>query len=158
MLDVSDPWGTTWHHQSPYDAGTPVTPSAPDPPEGSRSRLSSINAPPGRHKTVTPSPLSQSTSALHLQVQEPTAHTVPRKLSKRRKPVLGSLFHSESNQPADDGPPSANAGLNGLPRRHSTIAPTVPPYASSAALSIQSTTTKAERRGSVLGRLRKSRR
>jgi hypothetical protein len=21
LMDVSDPWGTNWHHQSPYDVG-----------------------------------------------------------------------------------------------------------------------------------------
>ncbi|KAG1757790.1 hypothetical protein EDB19DRAFT_65173 [Suillus lakei] len=90
LLDASDPWGTHWHHQSPYDTGTNISPVSVDPPEGrSRSRLSSMNTAPTRRKTVTPSPLSQSTSALHTQTSEPN---ITRKLSKRRKPVLGNLF------------------------------------------------------------------
>ncbi|KAH7930516.1 hypothetical protein BV22DRAFT_1124800 [Leucogyrophana mollusca] len=167
MLDVTDPWGTHWHHQSPYDAGANVSPVSVDSPEGppqSRSRLSSLNTTQTRRKTVTPSPLSQSTSALHLQAPE-TVH-VSRKLSKRRKPVLGSLFGGHDKRTSEDintspaspyGPPSAN------PNRSSTIAgglhpdsaatkrhSTVPPSAS--ALSLHSST-KNERRGSVLGRL-----
>jgi hypothetical protein len=32
MMDVSDPWGTNWHHQSPYDLGA-VSDRGPDAPE-----------------------------------------------------------------------------------------------------------------------------
>lgn len=42
-----------------------------------------------RHKTVTPSPLSQSTSAVHLHAIDPTQIQLPRRLSKRRKPFNG---------------------------------------------------------------------
>lgn len=30
LLDVTDPWGTNWHHESPYDIGGPSTPSKGD--------------------------------------------------------------------------------------------------------------------------------
>ncbi|KAG2159643.1 uncharacterized protein EDB93DRAFT_4185 [Suillus bovinus] len=139
LLDASDPWGTHWHHQSPYDTGTTISPVSVDPPEGrSRSRLSSMNAAPTRRKTVTPSPLSQSTSALHTQPSEPN---ITRKLSKRRKPVLGNLFNGQDSLQV----PDTSA------RRHSTIFPASVPNASTVALSTHSS--KKERRTSVLGRL-----
>ncbi|OAX44442.1 hypothetical protein K503DRAFT_765059 [Rhizopogon vinicolor AM-OR11-026] len=159
LLDASDPWGTHWHHQSPYD----TTPVSIDSPDRSRSRLSSMNtAPtPTRRKTVTPSPLSQSTSALNPQPPEPT---VTRKLSKHRKPVLGNLFGSH-DKGADSSSKSitpqrastiAGSSLqvpNSSASRNSTLSPTsVPQNASTAALSTHSSTTK-ERRTSVLGRL-----
>lgn len=139
LLDASDPWGTHWHHQSPYDTGTNISPVSVDPPEGrSRSRLSSMNGTPTRRKTVTPSPLSQSTSALHTQPSEPN---ITRKLSKRRKPVLGNLFSGQDSLQV----PDTSA------RRHSTILPTSVPNTSTVALSTHSS--KKERRTSVLGRL-----
>ncbi|KAG1749793.1 uncharacterized protein EDB91DRAFT_1109709 [Suillus paluster] len=160
LLDASDPWGTHWHHQSPYDTGTNVSPVSVDPPEGrSRSRLSSMNtAPtPTRRKTVTPSPLSQSTSALHTQPSEPN---ITRKLSKRRKPGLTNLFGGQEKE-ADPAAPHrastiATSSLQ-VPdtsaRRHSILSPTtVPPNASTVALSTHSSS-KKERRTSVLGRL-----
>lgn len=140
LLDASDPWGTHWHHQSPYDTGTNISPVSVDPPEGrSRSRLSSMNTAPTRRKTVTPSPLSQSTSALHTQTSEPN---ITRKLSKRRKPVLGNLFSGQDSLQV----PDTSA------RRHSTIFPTSVPNPSTVALSTHSSS-KKERRTSVLGRL-----
>lgn len=33
LMDVSDPWGTRWHHESPYDAGTNISPVSVDSPE-----------------------------------------------------------------------------------------------------------------------------
>jgi hypothetical protein len=156
LLDASDPWGTHWHHRSPYDTGTNISPVSVDPPEASgfyfrnfsqpylalqarsRSRLSSMNTAPTRRKTVTPSPLSQSTSALHTQTSEPT---VTRKLSKRRKPVLGNLFGGQDSLQV----PDTSA------RRHSALSPTSVPNASTVALSTHSS--KKERRTSVLGRL-----
>lgn len=33
LLDASDPWGTHWHHQSPYDTGSNVSPVPIDSPE-----------------------------------------------------------------------------------------------------------------------------
>lgn len=139
LLDASDPWGTHWHHQSPYDTGTNISAVAVDPPEGrSRSRMSSMNTPPTRRKTVTPSPLSQSTSALHTQTSEPN---ITRKLSKRRKPMLGNFFNGQDSLQV----PDTSA------RRHSTLLPTSVPNASTVALSTHSS--KKERRTSVLGRL-----
>lgn len=138
LLDASDPWGTHWHHQSPYDTGTNISPVSVDPPEArSRSRLSSMNTAPARRKTVTPSPLSQSTSALHTQIEP----NVTRKLSKRRKPVLGNLFGGQDSLQV----PDTSA------RRHSTLFPTSVPNTSTVALSTHSS--KKERRTSVLGRL-----
>ncbi|KAG0704388.1 hypothetical protein DFH29DRAFT_381180 [Suillus ampliporus] len=156
LLDASDPWGTHWHHQSPYDTGTNVSPVSLDPPEGrSRSRLSSMNtAPtPTRRKTVTPSPLSQSTSAL---LTQPSESNLTRKLSKRRKPALPNIFGTQDKEPDPPAPRRASASLH-VPdtsaRRHSIISPTsVPPNASTVALSTHSSS-KKERRTSVLGRL-----
>lgn len=162
LMDLSDPWGTHWHHESPYDAGTNNSPVSVDPPEGlprTRSRQTSLNAGQSRHKTVTPSPLSQSTSAVHLQ--PPEAAEVSRKLSKRRKPFAG-LFGTSAKEPGSceatsitspDGLSAAdrlstdqNALRPDAPRRHSTLSPT------SIALSSHSVA-KKEKRGSVLGRL-----
>lgn len=33
MLDHTDPWGTNWHHQSPYDVGKNKDRASPDSPE-----------------------------------------------------------------------------------------------------------------------------
>ncbi|KIL00572.1 hypothetical protein PAXRUDRAFT_8128 [Paxillus rubicundulus Ve08.2h10] len=170
LMDISDPWGTHWHHQSPYDAGSSISPVSVDSPEGpprTRSRLSSMNTGPTRRKTVTPSPLSQSTSALHLQSPEPTH--VTRKLSKRRK--LGGLFGSHDKGASEDpeadsldnsssGVPKRsstvpNGGLHllGGSRRHSILSPmAIPVNGSTAALSGHSSS-KNDRRQSVLGRL-----
>ncbi|KAG2154636.1 hypothetical protein DEU56DRAFT_725550 [Suillus clintonianus] len=98
-----------------------------------------MNTPPTRRKTVTPSPLSQSTSALHTQTSEPN---ITRKLSKRRKPVLGNLFGGQDSLQV----PDTSA------RRHSTLSPNSVPNASTVALSTHSSS-KKERRTSVLGRL-----
>ncbi|KIK30343.1 hypothetical protein PISMIDRAFT_6424 [Pisolithus microcarpus 441] len=171
LMDLSDPWGTHWHHESPYDAGTNTSPVSVDQPESttqSRSRLSSLNAGQPRHKTVNPSPLSQSTSAVHLHVQEPP---VTRKLSKRRKPGLAGLFGpQDKGVPQDEvtsvTSPNTSSAANrsslvpsslhlstGAARRHSTLSPmSVPLNASSVALSTHSAN-KKEKRGSVLGRL-----
>ena len=175
LLDASDPWGTHWHHQSPYDTGSNISPVSVDSPDASvfsfhsstltqfrqqrsRSRLSSMNTVPTRHKTVIPSPLSQSTSALNPQPPEPT---VTRKLSKQRKPVFANLFGGH-----DKGTDSTTSN-SAAPQRASTIAgsslqvpdtsarrnsTSVPPSASTTALSTHSST-KKERRTSVLGRL-----
>ncbi|KAI6136468.1 hypothetical protein F5141DRAFT_1208819 [Pisolithus sp. B1] len=171
LMDLSDPWGTHWHHESPYDAGTNTSPVSVDHPEStphSRSRLSSLNAGQPRHKTVNPSPLSQSTSAVHLQVPEPQ---VTRKLSKRRKPGLADLFGPQDKETSHDEAtpvtsPNTSAAANrsslmpsslhfstGAARRHSILSPmSMPLNASSVALSTHSAN-KKEKRGSVLGRL-----
>jgi hypothetical protein len=48
MMDVSDPWGTNWHHQSPYDVGirpdggsSPVSPGAVPESQEVSAKLSS---------------------------------------------------------------------------------------------------------------------
>lgn len=115
-----------------------------------------MNTAPTRRKTVTPSPLSQSTSALNPQPPEPT--TTTRKLSKRRKPVLGNLFGKAADSATSNSVAPQRASTivasslqvpNTSTRRNSTF---IPPSASTAALSTYSSTTK-ERRTSVLGRL-----
>ncbi|KAI9509516.1 hypothetical protein F5148DRAFT_1186936 [Russula earlei] len=95
LLDASDPHGTNWHHQSPYDGlglngdrnlVSPDTPDARLPPR-SRSRMSSLGAG-SHHIATTPSPLSQ--------MHPPLVH----KLTKRRKPFEG-LFGASSASAAD---------------------------------------------------------
>ncbi|KAF9076068.1 hypothetical protein BDP27DRAFT_1313850 [Rhodocollybia butyracea] len=153
LLDVSDPWGTNWHHESPYDIGmgsSPVTADA----DQSRSRRSSMTTQ-ARRKTVTPSPLSQSTSALHLQAPLAEGSHMPRKLSKRRG--LSGIFgsHGKSHQLASQSLP-ASPVADIVPSQppppledRSKRASTMPPVNKSV-----SAITK-ERRGSILGRLTK---
>ena len=47
LLDASDPHGTNWHHESPYDGlglgNTPVSPDAADVRASSRSMFAYIN-------------------------------------------------------------------------------------------------------------------
>ncbi|KAF8898948.1 hypothetical protein BD779DRAFT_1464993 [Infundibulicybe gibba] len=160
LLDVTDPWGTNWHHQSPYDVGLgngPVSLDVQDAPNP-RSRHSSMTTAQSRRKTVTPSPLSQSTSAVHLQPPEINGIQLPRKLSKRRSPAVGTIFGNHSKEPdrnavslpatpLDDNPmASENPMAPGFPKRMSTTP--------SAGMSIDGTS-KKEKRGSMLGRLAK---
>lgn len=35
LLDASDPWGRNWHHQSPYDTGSNISPGSIDSPDAS---------------------------------------------------------------------------------------------------------------------------
>ncbi|KIM88584.1 hypothetical protein PILCRDRAFT_813547 [Piloderma croceum F 1598] len=135
LLDVTDPWGTHYHHQSPYDPGltsssshgSHVEAEAPESPMSPRSRRSSVTA---RRKVVSPSPLSQSTSALHMPAPD-IGPQLTRKLSKRRKPLMGGLFNSpdkeqdkdsdESLQQAASVPRAASA-----PLVHAESAPVTP--------------------------------
>jgi hypothetical protein len=78
-----------------------------------------------RRKTVTPSPLSQSTSALHLADIGPQ---LQRKLSKRRKPLMGGLFGGQDK--GTDAPVQQAASA---PQVHAVSAP--PPRAESAPVS-----------------------
>jgi len=41
LMDLSDPWGTHWHHESPYDAGTNNSPVSVDSPEVAATAYSS---------------------------------------------------------------------------------------------------------------------
>ncbi|KAK1228683.1 hypothetical protein PQX77_008336 [Marasmius sp. AFHP31] len=150
LLDVSDPWGQNWHHQSPYDVGIGHGPVSTEVEAKNqiRSRRSSMTTRETRRKTITPSPLSQSTSAIHLQVpdMDGTAR-VTRKLSKRRTPLWSVMFGSKKHDsvsvmasPVEDtlSPESFEGASRPNPKRTSTVpAP------------------KQARRGSVLGRLAK---
>ncbi|KAF7307135.1 Apolipoprotein n-acyltransferase [Mycena indigotica] len=139
LMDGSDPWGTAWHHESPYDVGKSNT-SSPvsfdESPQATRSRTSSVTVQ-NRRKTVTPSPLSQSTSAVHLQAPDPGRPT--RKLSKRR--TVGIFGRHTASAPASP--------VEGLDSRVAS------PVQKGVAPSIISTETKKGRRGSVLGRIAK---
>ncbi|KAI0361361.1 hypothetical protein OH77DRAFT_1391213 [Trametes cingulata] len=137
MMDGTDPWGTNWHHESPYDIHSNERKSEPQSPVSPRPRRQSMNN--GiRHKTVTPSPLSQSTSAVHLHAIDPVQIQLPRKLSKRRKPFAG-LF---GNGTEDDEPTQAK-----MLRRQSALAPSM-----TSLPSLQPSLQKVKR-GSMLGRL-----
>ncbi|KAI0322162.1 hypothetical protein OF83DRAFT_1080462 [Amylostereum chailletii] len=110
LLDVSDPWGTNWHHQSPYDgfglnADKPPVQTPPEPHATPRSRVPSAGTAP-RHKTTAPSPLSQSTSAVHLDVPDTDASKLGRKLTKRRKTLRGAFHRSKDDS---DVPPHASS-------------------------------------------------
>ena len=118
----------------------------------------------GRHMSVTPSPLSQSASAVHLQSPLPEIE-LPRKLSKRKVPTIGSIFapHSEGHRKAVSAPVTPidhtpighkpidhitlvqhPSGNESLPKRMSVAPPptSLPPQSS-----------KKEKRSSVLNRL-----
>ncbi|THV07621.1 hypothetical protein K435DRAFT_788517 [Dendrothele bispora CBS 962.96] len=143
LMDVSDPWGTSWHHQSPYDVGighssVPADTQTHD--AYSRSRRASMTIRDSRRKTVTPSPLSQSMSAIHLQTSDPQGSTrLPRKLSKKRAPIFGGWFSSSSKNP--DTTSISPSDLS-APRSASALSTAAPSH-------------KPERRASVLGRLAK---
>ncbi|KAF6766598.1 hypothetical protein DFP72DRAFT_1057747 [Ephemerocybe angulata] len=114
LLDVTDPWGTNWHHESPYDIGTPATSKGDLDIQGTRLRRASMTAAQNSFKAVIPSPLSQSTSAVHLPhdilpekpPSEKPPSTInstiniqaPRKLSKRKNPDLNGLFRPPTKE------------------------------------------------------------
>ncbi|KAI0308299.1 hypothetical protein B0F90DRAFT_1681739, partial [Multifurca ochricompacta] len=166
LLDASDPHGTNWHHQSPYDGlglssdRSAVSPDVPDarPPPRSRSRLSSLGAG-SHHKTTTPSPLSQSTSAVHLHPPDQDAPPIARKLTKRRKPFEG-IFGSSPAAPSDTASvtpsslaPSTQTVTNTLFKRQSIFksasTSSIPHTVSNASILPSE---KRQKRGSVLGR------
>ncbi|TFK30840.1 hypothetical protein FA15DRAFT_662902 [Coprinopsis marcescibilis] len=173
LLDVTDPWGTNWHHESPYDIGSTGANSDPD----KRPRRASMTAAQNRHTSVTPSPLSQSTSAVHLPTLAqpsfpPVAHTIshniqlPRKLSKKKTPALDSVFQlptAADHQKSASAPPTPVERIQlsespppesaSLPKRMS-VAPPVNPGYSYPAPPLQFTP-KKEKRTSVLGRIAK---
>lgn len=166
LMDGTDPWGTNWHHGSPYDIGLSNGPVSQEvevihinsifflltsfQSAQNRSRRSSTTTKETRRRTLTPSPLSQSTSALHLQVQDAGAR-IPRKLSKRRTSILGNFFHADHKN-AVSQPTLPETDLNrasqtlemhvAASKRSSTLPPPVPKPPSDKT-----------RRGSVLGRL-----
>ncbi|GLB35958.1 hypothetical protein LshimejAT787_0302460 [Lyophyllum shimeji] len=154
LLDVTDPWGTNWHHQSPYDIGLSNGTISVDAQDAlhTRSRRSSMTAQ-SRRRTA-PSPLSQSMSAIHLQTSPDTGAHIPRKLSKRRTPTVSNIFGGKSQEsdrnavslptsPSEIQPPAPS-----LPKRMSVA----PPNGHFMPMS-QTSPSKKEKRGSVLGRL-----
>ncbi|KAF8224241.1 hypothetical protein L208DRAFT_495016 [Tricholoma matsutake] len=163
LLDVTDPWGTNWHHHSPYDIGLSNGPISVDAQDAlqARTRRSSITTAQSRQKTVIPSPLSQSTSAVHLHDLDVGIH-IPRKLNKRRMPTLGNIFAGQAQQsqrtavslpvtPVEQTtvlsyPPSSS--VIPKPKRHS-VALIDPPSQNNGMMS------KKDKRGSALGRLMK---
>ncbi|CCM04202.1 uncharacterized protein FIBRA_06368 [Fibroporia radiculosa] len=161
MLDVTDPTGTNWHHESPYDVGLRNDAENPTEP---RARRMSLNAGGGRHKTVTPSPLSQSTSALHLHTTEPASSNLSRRFSKRRKPFVG-LFGSQSQDnvhlhPKSPSAPSEPVRAHRLDdstqrkmfRRRSTVDP---PVAFASVTSLHPGSAQKDKHSSFMGRLAK---
>ncbi|KAG7098989.1 hypothetical protein E1B28_000875 [Marasmius oreades] len=144
LLDVSDPWGTNWHHESPYDVGLghgPVSAEV-EAKNQTRSRRSSMTTRETRRRTINPSPLSQSTSAIHLQVPEMDGVRVTRKLSKRRTPLWSVMFGAKKSD-----------GVNTVPIDPSEISPDAVHLNHNRASSVP--LPKQARRGSVLGRLAK---
>lgn len=113
-----------------------------------------------RRKTVTPSPLSQSTSAVHLHAPDTSTIHIPRKLSKRRSPALGNIFGGPAQEPARNAIslpatpveriPYSTGDLQSsqLPKRMS-----VAHIGPSSTIQSHEPTPKKEKRGSVLGRL-----
>ena len=133
---------------------------------GARSRKSSLTG--QRHKTTTPSPLSQSTSAVHLQHTDADGLGVSRKLTKRRKPGIRGVFSGsvDTDAPAKavsapttpiDGDIVSQDTLAPLGRKTSKLTSTMSTTSGRASISIASVapsylTEKKEKRGSVLGR------
>ncbi|KIP12547.1 hypothetical protein PHLGIDRAFT_124072 [Phlebiopsis gigantea 11061_1 CR5-6] len=156
MLDHTDPWGTNWHHQSPYDVGKNSNSSEPpeSPTASTRPRRASMTNG-ARHRATVPSPLSQSTSAVHL-ASEPLHMHAPRRLSKRRKTFRGLFGNSDhEHRPfMSRGGPSTVAHANGqeLGRKLSHTGSIVQPSSTSSAGSI-ALTEQSSKRSSMLGRL-----
>ncbi|KAF8078818.1 hypothetical protein FPV67DRAFT_1663499 [Lyophyllum atratum] len=154
LLDVTDPWGTNWHHHSPYDIGLGNGPISIDVQDAlhTRSRRSSLTA--QSRRKAAPSPLSQSTSAIHLQAPPDTGAHIPRKLSKRRTPTISNIFGSQPQDPGRNAvslpttPLETQPPSTSLPKRMSTA----PPVGHIMAMT-QASSSKKEKRGSVLGRL-----
>lgn len=109
-----------------------------------------------RHRTAIPSPLSQSTSAVHLAHEPLAMHNLPRKLSKRRKPFRG-LFGSEHSNSSYLSPTTTSPSSyldTTLGRKTSKTGSLMVPSIASSANSL-APTEKMAKRGSVLGRLAK---
>jgi len=127
-----------------------------------RTRRTSFTAGLGRHKTVNPSPLSQSTSALHLQshhtpILDPNTIGIPRRLSKRRRPFQG-LFGDGSQPQSATSPASDNSlDLKKQSSKRSSTGGSRPSFSAYRPLvrsqTTQGPTQKKEKRGSILGRL-----
>jgi hypothetical protein len=129
-----------------------------------RTRRASLSAGTGRHKTVTPSPLSQSTSAVHLQSHhtpslDPSTIGVPRRLSKRRKPFQGLFGDGTQSQPQSATSPASDnpLTLKKQSSKHSSTNGSRPSFTAYRPLvrsqTTQGLTEKKEKRGSILGRI-----
>jgi len=129
-----------------------------------RTRRASLSAGTGRHKTVTPSPLSQSTSAVHLQLHhpptlDPSTIGVPRRLSKRRKPFQGLFGDGTQSQPQSATSPTnySPPTLKKQSSKRSSTSGSRPSFATYRPLvrsqTTQGPTEKKEKRGSILGRI-----
>ncbi|RPD64813.1 hypothetical protein L227DRAFT_541117 [Lentinus tigrinus ALCF2SS1-6] len=133
ISDGADPYSpiSLSHSPSPYDEKSPMSPGPTGPNYyNNRARRASMNHG-TRHRTMAPSPLSQSTSAVHLHVLDPAQIQLPRKLSKRRKPFNG-LFGAHQDPL----------------RRQSTVGPSM-----TSLPSLQASSMQKPKRGSILGRL-----
>jgi len=129
-----------------------------------RTRRASLSAGTGRHKTVAPSPLSQSTSAVHLLSHhpptiDPSTIGVPRRLSKRRKPFQGLFGDDTQSQPQSATSPANDSPvtLKKQSSKRSSTSGSRPSFITYRPL-IRSQTTqgpmeKKEKRGSILGRI-----
>ncbi|KAH6916921.1 hypothetical protein BKA70DRAFT_1417705 [Coprinopsis sp. MPI-PUGE-AT-0042] len=175
LLDVTDPWGTNWHHESPYDVGQAAI--GPD-GQGPRVRRASMTAAQNTLiKALNPSQLSQSTSAVHLHSlgqpslppTKPTSQTIqlPRKLSKRR-PGTEGLFSPptrDEERKAISAPPTPVERIHladspppdpgSLPKRMSVAPPVTPVFNFTPQTFQTPPTLKKEKRSSMLGRLAK---
>ncbi|KAI0756761.1 hypothetical protein C8Q80DRAFT_1340553 [Daedaleopsis nitida] len=133
ILNGADAWNP---YDQKIDPDSPISPISPGPTSpihyNHRPRRASLTHG-ARHRTMAPSPLSQSTSAVHLPAIDPAQIQLPRKLSKRRKPFTG-LFNGQDDESVQTQ----------TLRRQSTLAPSM----TSLPASMQKT-----KRGSVLGRL-----
>lgn len=171
MMDVSDPWGQAWHHESPYDVGLAGGSASDDVRSTSQAvvptlillqararRMSMSNVTDQRHRTVTPSPLSQSTSAVHLHHLPNTEPRIPRRLSKRRPPVVHNLF--DGSQRVNDSS-SHLSPMNGDADGQNSVYPMSSRQSTRTSSFLHVGTIKVkppslgskEKRGSVLGRL-----
>ena len=129
-----------------------------------RTRRASLSSGTVRHKTVTPSPLSQSTSAVHLQSHhaatlDPSTIGIPRRLSKRRKPFQG-LFGDgtqSQSQPATSSASDNPLNLKKQSSKRSSTSGSRPSFTAYRPLvrsqTTQGLTEKKEKRGSILGRI-----
>ena len=128
-----------------------------------RTRRASLSGGIGRHKTVHPSPLSQSTSAVHLQSHhpptiDPNTIGVPRRLSKRRKPFQGLFGDGTQSQPQSATSPASDTPhtLKKQSSKRSSTSGSRPSFTAYRPLvrsqTTQGPTEKKEKRGSILGR------
>ena len=128
-----------------------------------RTRRTSFSASTGRHKTALPSPLSQSTSAVHLHSQytptlDPKTIGVPRRLSKRRKPFQDLFGDGTQSQPQSATTPTSDNQhtLKKQSSKRSSTSGSRPSFTAYRPLvrsqTTQGPTEKKEKRGSILGR------